>query len=574
MLAETHAMEVVEPITKLCPEALCPRDTEPRAARQISMLSDLSIVYPRIFLPPDVAATLPPLTNNWRDFAQGSRDWGRRWVRQRDRDRRELPQRFIESIGADDPQPTLYFLHVLLPHEPYVFVNGGTQITEDTALPGLIDERWTRDEWTVAEVYRRHLLQVQYVDAILGRLVARLKSEGLYDRALLVVTSDHGAAFRPGLPFKGVAITTAPGIAPVPLFIKRPFSRGGEVSDRNVQSIDVLPTIAGILGAALPWTTAGISAVGPADAPDGKTLYFNGARDRMDLPGSVLPRVSDFVEHKLSLFGPSVPGGMWPQTASPARDLLDRPIADVEVGAPSTLRLRLVERWRYDRVDPSSGFVPARIKGQVLGARGAGARWPLAIAVNGVVRATTWSAAGGVDRAGDWSALVSPDALIVGANAIEIYEIETHGSASVLHLALGAVRPERLNLAGVDGVIWDVESEGLYALETGAGRFRWTNGDARLTVDVDAAAPPRFLRVAVAQPAHRTPLAIVVNGCTVFEGTLPGGAWERTFPLGTCGARLFDAGEARVEIHSGTFSLPGGDTRTLGVPLEVVELTS
>ena len=574
MLAATHAMEVVEPITKLCPEALCARDADPRGMRQAAMLSDLSIVYPRIFLPRDMAAALPPLTNNWRDFAADNQDWRRRWVRQRDRDRRVPPERFIEGIERGDAQPTLYFLHALLPHEPYLYTNGGTQITEDPVLPGLREGRWTDDQWTVAQAYRQHLLQVQYVDAILGKLVARLKSEDLYDRALLVVTADHGVAFTPRRPFKAIMDSTIPGIVPVPLFIKRPFSRGGEISDRNVQSIDVLPTIADMLGAgALPWAAAGTSAIGGAPAPAEKTLHYNGARDRRTLPASMRTLVDDFVGRKLALFGPSVPGGTWRPVGGPAPHLVDRPIGELEVGAPSALRLRLVERWRFDDVDPESGFVPARITGEVLGQRGAGARWPLAVAVNGVVRETTWSVGSTVSPAGFWSAIVPPDAFTAGANAVEIYEIETRGEKTVLHPALGAEsRPADLNLAGADGIDWGVEAEGLYALEPGPPPFRWTNGHARLTVDVDAAAPPRALRVALAPPAHRTPLTILVNGCAVFEGTLPGGAWERTLPLDACGAGLFDRGEAQIEIRSETFTPPGGDTRTLGVPLAVVKM--
>lgn len=574
MLAGTHAMEVVEPITKLCPDALCARDADPRAMRQAAMLSDLSIVYPRIFLPRDLAATLPPLTNNWRDFAADNQDWRRRWVRQRDRDRRVPPERFVESIEAGDPQPTLYFLHALLPHEPYLYMNGGTQITDDPTLHGLKEGRWTDDEWTVAQAYRQHLLQVQYVDAILGQIVARLKSEGLYDRALLVVTTDHGVAFTPRRPFKAIMDSTIPGIVPVPLFIKRPFSRGGEISDRNVQSIDVLPTIAGMLDAGgLPWAAAGTSAIGDAAAPDQKTLYYNGARNRRTLPASMRALVDDFVGRRLAVFGPSVPGGTRRLVDSPAPHLVDRPVGDLEVGAPSGLRVRLAERWRFDDVDPASGFVPARITGQVLGQRGARARWPLAVAVNGVVRETTWSAGGAASPAGFWSAIVDPALLRQGANAVEIYEIETRGETTVLRPALAAdTRPAELNLAGADGIDWGVEADGLYALEQGAPPLRWTNGNARLAIDVDPAAPPRALRVAIAPPAHRTPLAIVVNGCTVFEDTLPGGAWERTFPLDGCDSGLFDEGEAQIDIRSGTFTPPGGDTRTLGVPLATVTL--
>ena len=571
-LGSGYTMKVVEPITQLCPEALCPRESDPRAVKQLSMISDLSIVYPRIFLPPAIAASLPPLTDNWRDFAQ-NQDWRRRWVRQRDRDRRLPPQELIQGISRDDPASTLYFMHVLLPHEPYIYMKGGVQFTDETMLPGLREGRWSGDAWTAAQAYQQHLLQLQYVDTILGQLVARLKEQGLYDRALLVVTSDHGVAFTPRRPFKAIMDSTVPSIVPVPLFIKRPFSRGGAISDRNVQSVDVLPTIADILGFTLPWTPAGVSAVGGAPEPAEKTLFYNGARNRRTLPASMRALVTDFVGRKLALFGPSTPGGHWQPLDSPSAGIIDRPVAELTAGARSTLRLRLNDRFRFDDVKLDSGFVPARITGQVMGARGAAERWPLAIAINGVVRATTWSGASATAVPGGWAAVVSPASLSPGRNAVEIYVIDTSSGAAVLQPALGSrARPADLNLASGEAIDWGIETEGLHEFEDGPAPLRWTNGEARIVTELADGAAPRELRIALTPHTRPTPLRIVINGCTLFDGVVPGGAWERTFDLGSCGADLFPEGDAVIEIRSRTFQPPGGDMRTLGVPLASVLL--
>lgn len=575
LLGQSHAMEVIEPITQLCPVALCGRERDPRWVRQTAMLADLSVVYPRIVMPAEMARDLPPLTNNWRDFAADNRDWRRRWVRQRDRDRREPPETFIDSISATDAQPTLYFLHVLLPHEPYIYAADGTQITEDAALPGLNEGRWTADAWIATQAYGRHLLQVQYVDALLGRLVQRLNDEGLYDRALLVVTADHGVSFVPGQPFKAIENETIASIVPVPLFIKPPFSRTAVISDRNVQAIDVLPTIAEVLGITMPWTPAGTSAL--SDAPDlpGKTLFYNGARDRRQLPGSMRALVDAAANRKFTLFQRPELGGVWRQSAAPARELWDRPADEATLGPRSTLRVRLAERWRNENVDPASRFVPGLIKGQVLGPRGATQRWPLAIAVNGTIRATTWSAASAISPPGHWSAVVAPSAFVPGTNAVDVYEIDqAQGEIRLRLAATASARPARLNLAGADGIDWGVDDSGLYPLEPGPPPLRWTDGHARLSIDLRENERPTALHVALAPQAHRLPLTIVVNGCTVFDDTLPGGAWDRTFPLARCGRKLFDEGEATIEIHSGTFSPPGEDSRVLGVPLAVVEFVS
>src|SRR4029453_2012813 len=106
--------------------------------------------------------------------------WQMRWINARDADRREGPRRFVESISRSDPQPTLYFLHALLPHEPYMYLKSGQQFTEDPRLYGLQGTgRWVHEQWPGGQAYGQHLLQVQYVDAIVGRITDRLKAEGM-----------------------------------------------------------------------------------------------------------------------------------------------------------------------------------------------------------------------------------------------------------------------------------------------------------------------------------------------------------------------------------------------------------
>ncbi len=53
---------------------------------------------------------------------------------------------------------------------------------------------------------------------------------------------------------------TARDVMHVPLFIKEPFQESGRTSDRNVESIDVLPTIAELLDVEIPWRVDGVSA--------------------------------------------------------------------------------------------------------------------------------------------------------------------------------------------------------------------------------------------------------------------------------------------------------------------------
>ena len=84
----------------------------------------------------------------------------------------------------------------------------------------------------------------------------------MFDRSLIVVTADHGVSFVPGQPFRGICQEIYPETLSVPLFVKLPGQHEGRASDRNVEAIDILPTIADVLKIRLPWETRGSSASG------------------------------------------------------------------------------------------------------------------------------------------------------------------------------------------------------------------------------------------------------------------------------------------------------------------------
>ena len=151
--------------------------------------------------------------------------------------------------------------------------------------------------------YQRHLLQLQYVDTVVGALVSQLRDAGVYDDALIVITADHGASLRSGFPFLQATEASFVDIAAVPLFFKSPGQRQGETVDANVETIDILPTLAAGLGVRLPWTADGANVLDPAwRGRPAKTMLAGGATRRMagpaDLRGAVMARV----RHKLALF--------------------------------------------------------------------------------------------------------------------------------------------------------------------------------------------------------------------------------------------------------------------------------
>jgi hypothetical protein len=276
LLGDSHRMRVVEPITSLCPERLCPAEGgDGFGAREHSLFSDAGIVYAHAVLPHDLRERLPSLNGTWMNFAAGGavepQESARWFVRARAlgdlRERDEQVRAFITAIEPS-PRPTLYFLHVLLPHHPWRYLPSGREYARATLIPGVLEgDRWAGDSFLPQQAYQRHLLQVGFVDRLLGELIARLRAVGLYDRALLVVTADHGVSFRPNAPRRILTPENVAEVGLVPLFVKAPGQRESAAVRAPASTVDILPTMAEALGVELPWPVDGRSQLHNAGSP-------------------------------------------------------------------------------------------------------------------------------------------------------------------------------------------------------------------------------------------------------------------------------------------------------------------
>lgn len=191
----------------------------------------------------------------------------------------------VSSIEEGE-DPALHFLHLQLPHTPYRFLPDGRTYDEAGFGPGgdITGSRGPEAADAAAD-RQRLLLQVGYVDRLVGQVVDRLKETGLYDDTAIVMTSDHGTGFVPGESHRGLdgedelSEALYPDILYVPLIVKAPGVEPGTVSDDNVMSIDILPTIADLLGIDVPWPVDGQSLLGPARTDSEKRF------DKVNLTG-------------------------------------------------------------------------------------------------------------------------------------------------------------------------------------------------------------------------------------------------------------------------------------------------
>jgi hypothetical protein len=419
LLGGNHRLKVVEPITRLCPPELCPKKDEAGfVSRQRRLLSDVGVVYGHVLLPRDLSARLPSISSTWTDF----RDNALHDLKNRDEEFRA----FVASIEPAS-EPTLWFLHTLLPHHPWRYLPSGSEYARATLIPGLIGDRWGHDPVLAAQAHQRHLLQVGFVDRLLGELLARLRATGLYDPSVIVVTADHGVAFQAGQPVRGLESdhfveAIYPEIMWIPLFVKRPGQTEGRTLDTNVETIDVLPTIAEVLGIEVPWKTDGRSALSTAGRSSDKTFFQNqvnpfsvsrGERAVIDAREGWSRLLERTVDSFLPASGPLRSWRVGPRPA-----LVGRGLGDLEVGPASTARAA-VDADEFDDVRPGREPLPALVTGHLEDAAGDEV---LAFTLNGTVAAVapafTW---GGRE---DAFAVVLPDELFrPGANRLEIHTV-------------------------------------------------------------------------------------------------------------------------------------------------------
>lgn len=443
LLGNTYALKVYETVTQLCPRDLCKSEDAPFLGRIVSLIADLSIVYLHILLPKDLASDLPVVTQTWKDFTTQKgrfKKTGKHWTEikktrtrkktllevihneLRKKDRGEVFRQFIASID-DTKQPTLCFSHSYLPHSPWVFLPSGKKyVLPGYRLKGQTQGKWD-DAFFSALAFQHHLLQLGFVDTLLGELIDKLKTMGLYDRSLVIITADHGSSFKANDKRRGLTTTNYQDIMPVPLFIKLPNQHEAIIDDKNVETIDILPTIADILNITLPWPVDGRSAFNTSiPARDRKVIYtvFRNTPEHkyvFEAGGSAKYKT---VDKKYDLFGDgSNDGGLY--TIGPYGNLIGKKIISNDPVAASNMTVTIDNADLYDEVDLKGPYIPAHITGR-LHLKDVAQMKTVAVAVNGKISAVTRTFNGSQGET-LFSAIAPESSFRSGENRLDVFII-------------------------------------------------------------------------------------------------------------------------------------------------------
>jgi Sulfatase len=97
-----------------------------------------------------------------------------------------------------------------------------------------------------------YLNDLNYMDWIISSLIDQLKTSGLLDKTLIVITDDHGEMLGENGGPIGHGWVVTPKLVNIPLIIMDPAKRGYTVNDAVGSQVDILPTILDLLNIQLP----------------------------------------------------------------------------------------------------------------------------------------------------------------------------------------------------------------------------------------------------------------------------------------------------------------------------------
>jgi hypothetical protein len=417
LLGGSYQVEGVESLTHMCPTSIC-KEVKGSSAQEVkgtsgSLANDASVVYLHLVLPSPYVDSVPQISDSWGNFGQPEHS------EVSTAHGPVLPCarnvcRFASTFHRGGRKPTAYILHSLLPHVPYLYLPSAKAYgIEVPILRGIRAGIW-QQTWPALQSYQRYLLQTEYTDRALGYMMRRLKAKGIFDKALVIVLADHGVSFRHLQPRRYPTPQNLQDIAFMPLFVKLPHQRRGQVDDGLARTVDVVPTIARYLHIPIPWHVDGKPLIGRRPPQDGTVSLLIGNGKYATAPLSSLQALRrQALAQQLATFGTS-PADLY--RIGPHQELLGRLVSSLSVSPSRSGGVQLANENLLRTVDLHANLIPTWIQGDLSG--GVQDGQALAVAVNGRISAMTQAfVVGGATK---FDAMVPESSMHDGRNNVSV----------------------------------------------------------------------------------------------------------------------------------------------------------
>lgn len=200
----------------------------------------------------------------------------------------------VPYVRENADKPFFLMLFFVDPHDPYhAPAPYDTQFVGDPSVPLIKTPHWEAKKYSKAQVDRMQATYdgaIAYTDSALGKFFATLRDLGVYDKATIIVTADHGEAFGEHSVFLH-SHHMYDEIVRAPLIIRAPsMSQRGGYSPLLTQTIDMLPSLARYYGATVKEKLPGLDLF--AQLADPK---------RVELNRSVVSEFNNFGIHRRAI---------------------------------------------------------------------------------------------------------------------------------------------------------------------------------------------------------------------------------------------------------------------------------
>ena len=166
----------------------------------------------------------------------------------------DVSRKATKWLDAHGSKRFFLFLHYFDPHAPY-------------APP---------EPYASRHAERPYDGELAYADSCIGQVIAKLKSSGLYDSTLLIITADHAESLGEHDEVSHDYFIYQSTIQ-VPLIVKAPGGAKGARIDAPVSIVDVAPTVLGLLSIPSPSEVQGKDlsrTLLRGDAPEGERYLY------------------------------------------------------------------------------------------------------------------------------------------------------------------------------------------------------------------------------------------------------------------------------------------------------------
>jgi hypothetical protein len=347
----------------------------------------------------------------------------------------------------------------------------------------------------------------------------------------------------------------AADILPVPLIMKLPGgTRAGEVSLQNVQTFDILPTVADVMGMEISFDVDGQSAFDDAaEKRTSKRAIAHLSGIEAEYPASLVDRAQESALRRISLFGEEI---ATLYLHGDQHGLVGRAIGELNVVSEEPVGFG-VDSPTVVRIRKSDSLLPGEVFGFMRTSRHSPRDNEIAIAVDETIRVVTrpyrpWQG----QRLAVWYALLPEEVLGAGEHRIDPYLVEADASGINLRRPdTDEVAPSYLELHLGRTPYLGVETIGLLEGKKVARSY------VRFDVPMRDGERARSLDVLIdSLDEDGTDITIKVNGITLTEQRLDFGIYSETLLLGELAA-----GEpVRIELQGTPYTLDTDSEWTFG----------